>query len=198
MGSNYVGVDSFSANLTLQTDDDSPSAAIFRLPNERLLDNDVHVRNRAAALETRATALEALVVPASDTVAGLIEVAVQSEQEAGTSTTRAVTPGRQHFHPSAAKFWAHVTVSAGTPTLTASYNVTSITDSATGVLIVTIANDFSSANWAALLSFRSTTTPQSCQITNQSTGACTGTVFNSSTAVAADPDAWSFAGFGDL
>jgi hypothetical protein len=51
MGSNYVGVDSFSANLTLQTDGDQPSAAIFRLPNERLLDNDVHLRNRVGALE---------------------------------------------------------------------------------------------------------------------------------------------------
>lgn len=58
MGSNYAGVDSFSPNLTLQTDDDSPSAAIFRLPNERLLDNDVHVRNRVAAVETRATNVE--------------------------------------------------------------------------------------------------------------------------------------------
>lgn len=51
MGSNYIGVDSFSPQLTLQTDDDSPSAAIFRVPNERLLDNDVHLAARAAALE---------------------------------------------------------------------------------------------------------------------------------------------------
>jgi hypothetical protein len=58
MGSNYVGVDSFSANLTLQTDDDSPNAAIFRLPNERLLDNDVHLLGRSTAAEARATVLE--------------------------------------------------------------------------------------------------------------------------------------------
>jgi hypothetical protein len=51
MSSNYVGVDAFSPNLSLMTDDDSPSAIVFRLPNERLLDNTVHVRNRVAALE---------------------------------------------------------------------------------------------------------------------------------------------------
>lgn len=58
MGSNYVGVDSFSPNLTLQTDSDSPSAAVFRLPNERLLDNDVHLLGRSTTLETRASYLE--------------------------------------------------------------------------------------------------------------------------------------------
>jgi hypothetical protein len=58
MGSNYVGVDLFSPNLTLVTDGDSPSAVIFRIPDERLLDNDVHVRNRVAAVETRATNVE--------------------------------------------------------------------------------------------------------------------------------------------
>jgi hypothetical protein len=58
MGSNYVGVNSFSPNLTLQTDGDSPSAAIFRLPNERLLDNDVHLLGRSTAVESRATVLE--------------------------------------------------------------------------------------------------------------------------------------------
>ena len=34
---------------------------------------------------------------ASDSAAGTIEIAVQSEMEAGSSATLAVTPGRQHF-----------------------------------------------------------------------------------------------------
>lgn len=46
------------------------------------------------------------------------------------------------------RFWAYVTVSGGTPTLSTSFNVTSITDTATGQLTVTIATDFSSANWS--------------------------------------------------
>jgi hypothetical protein len=38
-------------------------------------------------------------VAASDTLARFIEIGVQSEMEAASSNTRAVTPGRQHFHP---------------------------------------------------------------------------------------------------
>lgn len=84
---------------------------------------------------------------ATDTVRGTAEIAVQSEMETATDTERIVSPGRQHFHPGHPKFWAMATVSGATPTLQTSYNVTSITDAATGRLTVTIATDFSSANW---------------------------------------------------
>lgn len=75
------------------------------------------------------------------------KLAAQSDMETGTSTVLLVTPGLQHHHPAHPKFWAYVTVSGGTPTLQTSHNVTSITDSGTGILTVTIATDFSSANW---------------------------------------------------
>jgi len=80
----------------------------------------------------------------------LLQVAAQSDQETATSTTTAVSPGRQQFHPSAAKMWAYVTVSGGTPSLDASYNVTSITDTSAGNVTITIATDFSSANYCAV------------------------------------------------
>lgn len=83
--------------------------------------------------------------------------AAQADMEAGTSNTVFVTPGRQHFHPSAAKFWAQVT-GAGTPALQTSYNVTSIADTGTGRMTVTIATDFSSANWCCQCSVFSSTT----------------------------------------
>lgn len=74
--------------------------------------------------------------------------ASQSDQETGTSTITYVTPGRQQYHPSAAKFWLQVTDSGGTThTIVTSYNITSITDGATGLYSVTIATDFSSANY---------------------------------------------------
>lgn len=76
-------------------------------------------------------------------------VATQSDQETATSTTTAVSPGRQHFHPSAAKCWLNCD-NAGT--INASYNITSITDTGTGVVTVTIATDFSSANYALTVS----------------------------------------------
>src|SRR5512139_886097 len=76
-------------------------------------------------------------------------VATQADQETGTSTTIVVSPGRQHFHPGHPKCWAYTTVSAGTPTLQTSYNITSVTDDAVGKLTITIATDFSAANWAS-------------------------------------------------
>ncbi len=85
-------------------------------------------------------------------VGRVLSVATQAQQEAGTSSTVFVSPLRQQFHPSASKFWATVTVSAGTPTLANSYNVTSITDTGTGQLTVTIATDFSSAAWECQVS----------------------------------------------
>jgi hypothetical protein len=86
---------------------------------------------------------------ASDTAAGTIEIAVQSEMEAASSTTLAVTPGRQHYHPSAAKAWARFNASGA---VAASYNVTSITDSGVGDWTVNIATDFSSANYCGVCS----------------------------------------------
>jgi hypothetical protein len=82
---------------------------------------------------------------ASDTVAGLIEIAVQAELEAAASTTLAVTPGRQQFHPSAIKAWVEVNMTSGSvASISSSYNITSITDNGVGDVTVTIATDFSS------------------------------------------------------
>lgn len=74
--------------------------------------------------------------------------ATQAQQETASELNAFVSPGRQQYHPSAAKGWARVTVSGGTPTLQASYNITSITDTATGRLTVNWNTDFSSANYA--------------------------------------------------
>lgn len=78
------------------------------------------------------------------------DIATQAEQEAGTVTDKIVAPGRQHFHESAAKAWGNVTQSGGTYTLQSSYNVTSINKTATGTVTITIATDFSSANYAVV------------------------------------------------
>lgn len=88
---------------------------------------------------------------ASDTAEGLIELAVQSEMETGTDVVRAVTPGRQHYHPSAAKCWIKCGV---TGTIDASYNITSIADTGTGVVTVTIATDFSSGDYSITTGLR--------------------------------------------
>lgn len=74
--------------------------------------------------------------------------ATQAEQETGTTLTRVVTPGRQHFHPGHPKAWAYITVSGGTPTLAASYNVSGITDNGVGDVTITFTTAMSSANYA--------------------------------------------------
>src|SRR3990167_8147332 len=88
-------------------------------------------------------------VMSSATVAGAV-VATQANMETGTAVDLVVTPGRQAFHPGHPKCWAMVTVSAGTPTLQTSFNISSITDTGVGQLTVTIATDFSSANWCCI------------------------------------------------
>ena len=137
---------------------------------------------------------------ASDTAAGGIEIAIQSEQETGTDVVRAVTPGRQHFHLSAAKCWGFTT-GAGTPALNAvSYNVTSIADTGVGILTVTIATDFSSASWVALCA-ATQSAATTCMMVNSRTKAA-GTVIldcDDNAGTAADPGVgynWAF--YGDL
>jgi hypothetical protein len=74
--------------------------------------------------------------------------AAQSDQETGTSVVLAVTPGRQQFHPSAAKAWVVYDTRSGAAAITASYNVTSITDNGTGDVTVNFTTAFSSVNYA--------------------------------------------------
>lgn len=86
---------------------------------------------------------------ATDSAEGLIEIATAAEITTGTDVVRAVTPGRQQAHASAAKFWLK-NVGTGASQPTVSYNITSITDTGTGVLTVTIATDFSSGDYVVV------------------------------------------------
>lgn len=76
--------------------------------------------------------------------------ATQAQQEAGVSTAVFTSPGRQQYHPSAAKFWIKFN-GGGTPAASASYNLASISDDGTGAWGLQIATDFSSANWCAVV-----------------------------------------------
>jgi hypothetical protein len=77
--------------------------------------------------------------------------ATQAQQETGTALTAPVTPGRQKFHPSAAKAWAFVDFSGGTPTLTTSFSISSITDQGVGQIRFNMTTAFSTT-YSALLS----------------------------------------------
>jgi len=82
------------------------------------------------------------------TTTGTITVtaAVQSDQETGTSNTVAVTPGTQHFHPSAAKVWGNLGV---TGTANQSFGISSLTDTGTGDVQVNFSTNFSAGTYCA-------------------------------------------------
>jgi len=80
-----------------------------------------------------------------------LAAADQADMETGTSISVASTPGLQQHHPGHPKVWGQVKGTT-TPVLTTSYNVTSIADTGTGTLTITMATDFSSADYAVLAS----------------------------------------------
>jgi hypothetical protein len=174
-----------------------------------------HVQSQAT-WEAGVGTTESLVTPAK--IAAAITAlapsgtaaASQAEQETASATNVYVSPGRQQFHPSAAKFWAKV---AGAGTLTSSYNVTSVTDTGPGQLTITIATDFSSADWCALASIRAPTDVlvaadylnYTVQIVGQAAGTLTLETLQwlidngatGSTVDNQDPTTYFAAGFGD-
>jgi hypothetical protein len=83
---------------------------------------------------------------ASGAISGPV-IATQANQETATSTTTIVTPGRQQFHPSAAKAWIQCNNNGA---IAGSYNVASIADTGTGVVTVTLTTAFSSTNYSAI------------------------------------------------
>jgi hypothetical protein len=86
---------------------------------------------------------------AETAVTGLA-AASQAEQEAGSSTLVATTPGRQHFHQSAAKAWVRFN-GTGVLSIYGSYNVLSVTDDSTGNYTINWDTDFADANYATAI-----------------------------------------------
>lgn len=132
--------------------------------------------------------------------------ATQAEMEAGTSTSKYVTPLGVNFHPGVAKAWAKSLVTATVPQMTVTWNITSITDSAVCRVAPVIATDFSSANYAIMYGFECNTTTYSA-----TTVACIQTIRNATQAAGGftmdlieidigqttDPAAWHWVCFGD-
>jgi hypothetical protein len=126
-------------------------------------------------------------------------VAVQSEMETATAVDAIVSPGRQHFHPSAAKFWCQASISG---TAITSYNVTSVTDTAVGKVTVNIATDFSSADFCAVGGAVLNLGATAALLYAVSPPTAAGTILVQATNIAnnafVDPAEWSVVGFGDL
>lgn len=124
-----------------------------------------------------------------------IPTATQSDQETATSTTVFVTPGRQQYHPSAAKAWIKCDISAG---VNASYNVSSVTDVTTGAVDVNWNIDFSSTNYVPVATLQ-TDSALICRVTN-TPGPSAGTtrvVSYNTSGTLTDPDHYFVTAFGD-
>lgn len=72
--------------------------------------------------------------------------ATQAQQEAAAITSAYVSPGVQHYHPSAAKAWVNFN-GTGTIAIRSGYNVTSITDNGVGNYTVNMTNPMADANY---------------------------------------------------
>lgn len=132
--------------------------------------------------------------------AAISGVATQADMEAASSITQVVTPGREQFHPGVCKMWGIASVSGGTPTLDANYNVNSITDTGVGILTVTISTDFSSANYSANVAViaGATSTGATHNVRGGATQAAGSVGFvNLEGDVVADPLSWQFQAWGD-
>ena len=119
--------------------------------------------------------------------------ATQSDQETGTSTTTIVTPGRQHFHDSAAKCWTITDVAGNRQDF---YNVSSVTDGGVGLMTASIGTDFSSAEWVASALAQHSNTLVTF-VSSQTAGAATVATVNLSNS-ATDPTRFNVAGHGDI
>jgi len=133
---------------------------------------DIYVATAASTVARQAVGINGDVLTADSALAnGLkwatpaaVSYATQADQETGTATNTAVTPGRQQFHPSAAKSWVRFYWSAGVPTIEASYNVSSLTDVGVGVVDINFTTSFSSAtSYMPVLGYVSTNLAQQHQ-----------------------------------
>lgn len=110
---------------------------------------NVAIADGGTNADTAAAAFSNLKQAASDSATGVVEIAVQSEMEAASSTNLAVTPGRQHFHPGHPKAWVKYD-NNGTLSNDQDYGVASLTDLDVGAVRVTYDTAFSAATYAIL------------------------------------------------
>ena len=133
---------------------------------------------------------------ASGTAIVSTAAATQAEMEAMASNTVFATPLNVNWHPGIAKAWIRFN-GTGVIAINASHNITSITDDGVGKYTVTIATDFSSANYAALATaFNSATNANSADVSTVVAGSYQIGTYNSA-GTPTDCEIISSAAFGD-
>jgi hypothetical protein len=128
------------------------------------------------------------------------ELATQSDMETATSTTTVVSPGVTIYHPGVAKAWGHITWSAGTPSLTAGYNVGTLTDNGTGDVTAALSVTMSSSNYAIVAMVKDVA-PGHTKVTGAAASATSVRLLIenlSGGGTAVDPSGVYFAVYGDI
>jgi hypothetical protein len=138
-------------------------------------------------------------LPSWTTPSGLA-AATQAEMETATSNTVAATPLNTNWHPGVVKTW--LKCSGDGLTINASRNITSITDTSAGIVTVTIATDFSSANYSINGTAQSSSSEapgmKYIHISSQAAGSFVGTSgVEPSASGPSDPLSYYFACLGD-
>lgn len=116
--------------------------------------------------------------------------ASQAEMEAATNNTQVVTSLNTKWHPGVAKAWIMCDTAGA---IQASHNITSITDTGTGLVTITIATDFSSVNYCVTCSIVGNLT---CSVDSLAVGSFIGRSYLPGTGYS-DPTNYFFACFGD-
>jgi len=122
----------------------------------------------------------------------------QTELEAASDTSKFATPGTLRYHPGVAKAWAHVTVSAGAPTLAAGHNFSStVTDNGTGDFTLTFTTAMSSALYPVVMTVEQSAAYRIWRVVSQSTTAVRVIIADVG-GTPTDPPAFSVVVFGDF
>lgn len=148
------------------------------------------IASATATFTTEAKVAGSAVVKQSDT-ASAAEMAAET-----SGAAKYVRADRVKYSPRTAVAWGRVTYSGGTPTLAASCGVSSITDTGTGQLTVTLAVTMADTNYAVMSTVEDTSTARTSTVSNRTTTQFRITSSNSNNGVNVDVDAIDFVVFG--
>lgn len=125
-------------------------------------------------------------------------VASQAQLETPSSNDLYVSPVKMKFHPGVAKCWGSFDFAGN---ISESHNITSIADTGTGLVTVTIATDFSNTTWAPFISVDVTSAggfqDRYANYASKAAGTIILRCWDPSAGALADADAINFGGFGD-
>jgi hypothetical protein len=119
-------------------------------------------------------------------VSSTSSAASQAQMEAASSNAVMVTPGRQQYHPASCKAWVKF---GTTGAVSASYNITSVSDGGTGIWTVNIDTNFSSTDYCGVASVGREATPHglTCNVEMIDAGQFRIYAYDISTGGLADP-----------